>query len=60
MGSDFCFGWDKIQAAQAAEMSFLMEITYALVEDYLLPDIALQEKPPSDGYGEPLGRYARS
>ena len=36
-----------------------MEITYTRVEDYLLPDITLREKPPSDGFGEPLGRYAR-
>lgn len=36
-----------------------MEITYTCVGDYLLPDISLQEKPPPDGYGEPLGRYAR-
>jgi len=27
--------------------------------DYLLPNIALREKPPPDGYGEPLGRYAQ-
>ena len=36
-----------------------MEITYTRVWDYLLPDIILREKPPPDGYGEPLGRYAR-
>ena len=36
-----------------------MEITYSLVGDYLLPDIVLSEKPPPDGCGEPLGRYAR-
>ena len=36
-----------------------MEIIYTLVGDYLLPDIILQEQPPPDGYGEPLGRYAR-
>ena len=36
-----------------------MEITYTQIGDYLLPDIFLQEKPPADGYGEPLGRYAR-
>ena len=36
-----------------------MEITYTRVGDYLLPDITLREKPPPDGFGEPLGRYAR-
>ena len=36
-----------------------MEITYTSVGDYLIPDIILSEKPSSDGYGEPLGRYAR-
>ena len=36
-----------------------MEITYSRVGDYWLPNITLREKPPSDGYGEPLGRYAR-
>ena len=36
-----------------------MKITYTQVGDYLLPDIFLSEKPPPDGYGEPLGRYAR-
>jgi len=36
-----------------------MEITYTRVGDYLIPDIILSEKPPPDGYGEPLGRYAR-
>jgi len=36
-----------------------MEITYSRVGDYLIPDITLSEKPPPDGYGEPLGRYAR-
>ena len=36
-----------------------MKITYTQVGDYLLPDITLPEKPPPDGYSEPLGRYAR-
>ena len=36
-----------------------MKITYTRVGDYLIPDITLREKPPPDGYGEPLGRYAR-
>ena len=36
-----------------------MEITYSQIGDYLLPDIFLQERPPKNGYGEPLGRYAR-
>ena len=36
-----------------------MDITYTRVGDYLLPNITLQEKPPPDGYGESLGRYAR-
>ena len=36
-----------------------MKITYTRIGDYLLPDITLREKPPPDGYGEPLGRYAR-
>jgi len=36
-----------------------MERTYTRVGDYLIPDITLREKPPPDGYGEPLGRYAR-
>jgi hypothetical protein len=36
-----------------------MEITYTRIGDYLIPDITLREKPPPDGYGEPLGRYAR-
>jgi len=36
-----------------------MKITYTRVGDYLLPDITLREKPPLDGYVEPLGRYAR-
>jgi len=36
-----------------------MEITYTRVGDYLIPDITLSEKPPPDGYGKPLGRYAR-
>jgi hypothetical protein len=34
-------------------------ITYTQIGDYLIPNIVLQEKPPPDGYGEPLGRYAR-
>lgn len=36
-----------------------MEITYTRVGNYLIPDITLREKPPPDGYGESLGRYAR-
>ena len=36
-----------------------MKITYTRVGDYLIPDIILREKPPPDGYGEPLGMYAR-
>ena len=36
-----------------------MKITYTRIGDYLLPDITLREKPPPDGYVEPLGRYAR-
>ena len=36
-----------------------MKITYIRVGDFLFPDIALREKPPPDGYGESLGRYAR-
>jgi hypothetical protein len=36
-----------------------MEITYRREGDYLIPNITLREKPPPDGYGEPLGRYAR-
>jgi len=36
-----------------------MKITYHRVGDYLIPDITLREKPPTDGFGEPLGRYAR-
>ena len=36
-----------------------MEITYTQIGDYLLPDITLRMRPPPDGYGEPLGRYAR-
>ena len=35
------------------------EISYTRVGDYLLPDITLREKPPPNGYGEPLSRYAR-
>ena len=35
------------------------EITYSRVGDYLIPDIILTVKPPPDGFGEPLGRYAR-
>jgi hypothetical protein len=37
----------------------MAKITYTPCGDYLIPDIVLQEKPPPDGYGEPLGRYAR-
>ena len=36
-----------------------MEIEYIRMGDYLVPSIALREKLPLDGYGEPLGRYAR-
>jgi len=36
-----------------------MEITYTRIGDYLLPDIVLRERPPPNGFGEPLGRYAR-
>jgi hypothetical protein len=36
-----------------------MDIEYTRACDYLIPLIALSEKPPPDGYGEPLGRYAR-
>ena len=36
-----------------------MEITYTKVGDYLIPDITLRTRPPPDGYGEPLGKYAR-
>ena len=36
-----------------------MKITYTRIGDYLFPDITLREKPPPDGYVEPLGRYAR-
>ena len=36
-----------------------MEITYTKVGEYLIPDITLRTRPPPDGYGEPLGRYAR-
>ena len=36
-----------------------MKITYTQVGDYLIPDIFLQEVPTTDGYSEPLGRYAR-
>ena len=36
-----------------------MKISYTRVVDYLLPDITLREKPPPDGYIEPLGKYAR-
>ena len=35
------------------------KITYTRIGDYLIPDIILQEQPPPDSYGEPLGRYAR-
>jgi len=35
-----------------------MEITYTRVEDYLIPDITLSEKPPPDSV-EPLGRYGQ-
>ena len=33
--------------------------TYSRHGDYLLPDITLRAQPPPDGYGDPLGRYAR-
>jgi len=36
-----------------------MEITYTRIGEYLLPDIFLLESPKLDGYGEPLGKYAR-
>ena len=36
-----------------------MEITYTQHGDYMLPNIVLREKSPPDGFGEPLGRYAR-
>jgi len=36
-----------------------MQITYSQVGDYLLPNITLKNKPPSDEIVEPLGRYAR-
>ena len=36
-----------------------MKITYTRSGDFLFPDITLREKPPPDGYGESLGRYAR-
>jgi hypothetical protein len=36
-----------------------MEITYTRVGDYLLPNIALRERPPPDSDIWPLGRYAR-
>jgi hypothetical protein len=35
------------------------EISYTRVGDYEIPDIFLSERPLPDGYGEPLGRYAR-
>ena len=35
------------------------EISYTRVGDYEIPDIFLSERLPPDGYGEPLGRYAR-
>ena len=35
-----------------------MKITYTRSGDFLFPDINLREKPPPDGYSEPLGRYA--
>ena len=37
----------------------MSEITYTRRGDYFFPDIALREPAPPDGYGEPLGRYAR-
>ena len=36
-----------------------MEITYSRIGDYWLPNITLREKPPPDGFDEPLGKYAR-
>ena len=36
-----------------------MEITYTQIGEYLIPDITLRTRPPPDGFGEPLGRYAR-
>ena len=35
------------------------EISYSRVGEYLLPNIILTTKPPPNGDGEPLGRYAR-
>ena len=37
----------------------MIKFDYSHHGDYLLPNIILSEKPPLDGYGEPLGRYAR-
>ena len=37
----------------------MSKITYTQIGDYLIPNITLREKIPSDGFGEPLGRYAR-
>ena len=34
------------------------KITYTSIGDYLIPDITLRDR-TLDGYGEPLGRYAR-
>jgi len=35
------------------------KITYTQIGDYLIPDITLRDQLPPDGFGEPLGRYAR-
>jgi len=37
----------------------MQKLTYTRVGDYLIPDITLRDRPPPDGCGEPLGRYAR-
>ena len=31
-----------------------MEIIYTRVGDYLIPNMTLREKPPPDGFGEPV------
>jgi len=35
------------------------EIEYLESGEYLIPAITFREMPPADGWGEPLGRYAR-
>ena len=37
----------------------MSKITYTQSGDYLIPDITLRDLTPPDGFGEPLGRYAR-